>query len=65
MILSIENIGTVCTGGFERKTGMIKKDTMDILILIKYRQVQFCNSNPINCCLKYFQKMNMADSPST
>lgn len=56
MILSIENIGTVCTGRFERKTGMIKKDTMDILILIKYRQVPFCNSNPINYCLSSSRK---------
>ena len=31
--------------------------------LTECRQVPVCNSIPINCCLKYFQKMNMEVFP--
>lgn len=37
----LENIGTVCTGRFERKTGMAKKGAIYVVMPIECRQLPF------------------------
>lgn len=45
-------------GRLERKTGVVKKSPMCILILTECRQVPICNLNPMNYFLKSFQEMD-------